>query len=201
MRWKILHFNVSSCLEILFAEDMSEMRKKWSWIMSLTVSLFMGLSPSNHPPPPNPMHWPSLNRLTQIMWAEPVAQTSITSNFLQKALTNQVPVSLHAFPRGHFCFVLRPPLPVAQPIWLAILQALHKFPGLTATSPQGLKGVNLRWLTVEHSCYPLLKKCVPYQGNIYPSASREFSASRHCCRPQWLTASVSYKPTEQRQTL
>lgn len=132
--------------------------------MSLTVSLFMDLSPSNpsphppHPAPATPSINPSLNRLTQTLWAEPVAQTQITSNFFRKHSLVRVPVSLHAFPRGHFCFVLKPPLPGAQPIWLAVLKALQTFPGLTATSPQDLKGVSLQWLAVEHSCYPLLKK-------------------------------------------
>ena len=102
-------FQVVYIDEILFAGDMNELRKNWSWIMSLYVSLFRGLSASKSP---TPCFHPSLNRLTQTMLAHPVVQTQVSSNLLG----DQSPC-VHVL-KGIFCFVLKPSLPPAPSIWL-----------------------------------------------------------------------------------
>ena len=89
-------FQVVYIDEILFAGDMNELRKKWSWIMSLYVSLFRGLSASN--PPPNPM----LSPIPEQTNSDHVGTPRGPDSSIVKLIRG--PVSLHAWPQGYFLF-------------------------------------------------------------------------------------------------
>lgn len=160
--------------------------------MSLTVSLFMDLSPSNpsppHPiqPPATPSINPSLNRLTQTLWAEPVAQTQITSNFLQKAFISQGASLPACISQRAFLLCSQASLAWGSAYLTCCSQGLADVSRSHCNLTTGFEGCE----SSVTSCWAFLlsfaKEKFPYQENIYSPASREFSAARHCFRPQWL---------------
>lgn len=109
--------------------------------MSLYVSLFMDLSPSKRPPPPVTTHCPFPEQSDAFHVSRSCDAGSSDIKLFKESVLHWGRWSpcVH-LPEVIFCFVLKPPLPLAPPTLLVTLRALRKIPGLHAVSPPGLEG-------------------------------------------------------------